>query len=52
MREQYEQYRLVWRRIGESDRAAVPLGKVNVELTPNPFAEGCEYTQSGAETCP
>lgn len=21
------------------------LAKVNVELTPNPFAEGCEYTQ-------
>ena len=40
-----EQYRLVRRRVGESDRAAVPLGKVNVELTPNPFAEGCEYTQ-------
>lgn len=75
MKKQYEQYRLVWHRVGESDRAAVPLGngdyaasfwvtreglhfylaksdayteldrnvklgKVNVELTPNPFAEG------------
>ena len=26
MKKQYEQYRLVWHRVGESDRAAVPLG--------------------------